>query len=361
LIPAEVGKLPNLQRIDLCHCDGSLALKLPMNVPMPELNTLGIEGGIHWNEESIGSMISWAAKVAPNLDAFAMCGHDRETAMLFIEALASCPETQTNLAYLHVINCDIEDEDADRILGAFPSLKIVCLCRNKIDRFPIVEGPTKTVTTVTSTSTTAAAGANQQQQATAAAPLPALRTLNLSDNPVFLNLADSKSADHAAAIHLLERLKKLRWLGHSKDTCKPTAEIEYLMKINEYGRSLVEREGESSQMPIHLGLWPEILERAYRRSDAIPPGPSVKDPTPVFYLLKEGPLFSYDREMVAHPPRKSRWMKNLCKKFLKALQESDGDTAFALGVATIFACAAVASSYNSTEPIHTFTLPMDNE
>jgi hypothetical protein len=88
---------------------------------------------------------------------------------------------------------------------------------------------------------------------------------------MFFNLEDSVSSDHVAAISLLKSFNRLSFLGHSKDTSKPTSEIEYWTKINRGWRFLVDGTGNAANgKMLPLNLWSKVLERAYRTSNGGP-------------------------------------------------------------------------------------------
>ena len=134
---------------------------------------------------------------------------------------------------------------------------------------------------------------------------------------MFFNLEDSVSSDHVAAISLLKSFNRLSFLGHSKDTSKPTSEIEYWTKINRGWRFLVDGTGNAANgKMLPLNLWSEVLERAYRTSNGGPyastlPGERdpTRDATTVYYLIREGPLFSDQRfisQAVVPKPRKRK-------------------------------------------------------
>ncbi|OEU10389.1 hypothetical protein FRACYDRAFT_220258, partial [Fragilariopsis cylindrus CCMP1102] len=141
-----------------------------------------------------------------------------------------------------------------------------------------------------------------------------LQGISLAGNPCFSNLNKTSSSDHIAAISLLKHFKQLIWLGHSKKTIRPTTEIEYWTKINYGGRYLFD--GHMEAVPENV--WPNILERAYRTSNG---GPNIKkiigeedthDATAMFYLIREGPLFSGTHKL--SPPRHcSKILKNTSK------------------------------------------------
>ncbi|OEU12751.1 hypothetical protein FRACYDRAFT_270466 [Fragilariopsis cylindrus CCMP1102] len=150
-----------------------------------------------------------------------------------------------------------------------------------------------------------------------------LKSFSLYENPCFSNLNKTSSSDHISAISLLKHFKQLRWLGHSKKTIRPTTEIEYWTKINCGGRHLVD--GYKKVLPENL--WPNILERAYRTSNG---GPNAKkiigeedthDATAMFYLIREGPLFS-GKHKLSTPRHCSEILKNTSKKRKRENQQN---------------------------------------
>ena len=206
------------KRLDLYQSDEALTLP---PVPMPALNTLGIGGGNgEWDKDRIDDLLVWAQAFAPNLDSFAICNHDRATAQLFVEALSECAH-HNKLENLLLIDCDLVEDDAERLLfglqDEFPNLKTLSLCRNKIESIDSIGH-------AAGIAAKARKEGNNQVSTT-------LKRLNLSENPFFANLKDSKSSDHAAAMSLLDSFERLCWLGHSKETDTPTAELEYKTKL----------------------------------------------------------------------------------------------------------------------------------
>jgi hypothetical protein len=138
-----------------------------------------------------------------------------------------------------------------------------------------------------------------------------LRTLCLAGNPCFSNLktTSSSSLDHSVVISLLKYFKRLQWLGHTQESSiRPTSEIDYWTKINRGGRFLVDGGGGGSNNAdsdgggkmLPLNLWPKVLERSYRTSFGVPYHTTTGgtyDATAMFYLIRDGPLFSEERSL----------------------------------------------------------------
>lgn len=179
--------------------------------------------------------------------------HSRETAKLFINALVE-PEfsSRIHLQYLHLRNSGLLEEDLKQIIS------------DLLPVHPMIEGLSIPDNDIGSLQTI-------KDMALVRPPNNTLRFLMLTGNPCFFNLEDSVSSDHVAAISLLKSFNRLSFLGHSKDTSKPTSEIEYWTKINRGWRFLVDGTGNAANgKMLPLNLWSKVLERAYRTSNGGP-------------------------------------------------------------------------------------------
>jgi hypothetical protein len=278
-IPPEIAKLESLKILQLAYCDDQIDLP---QVEMPALTDLIIVCGI-WDKERITALLSWLSVYAPKLTKITIYQLSRDVAKLFINALL-VPDIsgRVNLVELGIQKCGLFEVDAETmifdLLPLYPNIYKLYLSENEIESLKSIgETATKMKSTIITKQ---------------------LKGVSLVRNPCFSNL---NSSDHFAAISLLKHFKRLEWLGHSKKTIRPTTEIEYWTKINHGGRHLVD--GYKKLIPENL--WPNILERAYRTSNG---GPYAKkrigeedthDATAMFYLIREGPLFSGTHKLSA--------------------------------------------------------------
>ena len=295
-LPPEIAKLESLKILHLAICDDQIDLP---QVEMPALEVFCISSGI-WDKKQITALLSWLSVYAPKLTTFSIYDLSRDVSKLFISALLE-PDVsgRVDLVRLDIKNCGLFEVDTETIifdlLPLYPTITSLYLSENEIESLKSIgETAMKMKNAITS------------QQ---------LKCISLVGNPCFSNLNKTSSSDHIAAISLLKQFKQLIWLGHSKKTVRPTTEIEYWTKINRGGRHLVD--GYKKVLPENL--WPNILERAYRTSNG---GPYAKkrigeedthDATAMFYLIREGPLFSGTHKLSA-PRHCSEILKNISKK-----------------------------------------------
>jgi hypothetical protein len=294
-IPSEIADLVSLKRLDLCYCDDQIIIDLPQ-VEMPALNTLCIDHAT-WDATQVTSILSWLSVYAPKLTTFRLSMVSRDTAKLFITALLEpdISNRMNNLRKLRIQDCGLFEVDIKTIifdlLPLYPNIVSLNFYKNKIESLQNIgiEMATKMKNSNSNSNSSSE-----------------LRTICLAGNPCFTYLKTTLSSDHSVVISLLKYFKRLRWLGHTKEeSIRPTSEIEYWTKINRGGRFLVDGGGGGSNdadsdgggKMLPLNLWPKVLERSYRTSIGAAPYTITHDATAMFYLIREGPLFSEERSL----------------------------------------------------------------
>jgi hypothetical protein len=295
-IPPEIAKLESLKQLDLAYCDDQIDLP---QVEMPALNTFCINYGV-WDKARITALLSWLSVYVPKLTTLVILHLSRDVAKLFINALVEMDSlNRINLKVLQFSNCGLVEEDTSTItfdlLPLYPTIDHLFLDRNKIESLKTIgEAATKIEDSISSISN--------------------LKNICLAGNPCFTNLKTPTSPDHIAVISLLKHFKQLSWLGHSKETIRPTTEIEYWTKINRGGRFLVDGRYNVDGKMLPENLWPKVLELAYRKSNGGPHAVNFSgveddpthDATAMFYLIRNGPLFSEERKVPAVASKKRK-------------------------------------------------------
>jgi hypothetical protein len=304
-IPPEIVDVVSLKRLDLCYCDDQIIVDLPQ-VEMPALDTLCIDH-VTWDASQITSIISWLSIYAPKLTNLRLSKLSRDTINFFITALLEpdISNRMKNLRKLRIQDCGIIEVDMEVIvfdlLPLYPDIISLNFHKNKIEslRRIGVKMATKLKMRNSNSDSNSSSG---------------LRSFCLAGNPCFPNLKTTSSLDHSVVIYLLKHFKRLQWLGHTQgSSIRPTSEIEYWTKINRGGRFLVDGGGgcnnadsDGGKKNLPLNLWPKVLERSYRTSlilgakpytTTTTTGGTAYDATAMFYLIREGPLFSEVRSL----------------------------------------------------------------
>jgi hypothetical protein len=295
-IPPDIAKLESLKQLELFYCDDQIDLP---QVEMPALNTFCINYGV-WDKARITALLSWLSVYAPKLTTLIIANLSRDVAKLFINALVEMDSSnRINLKVLEFPHCGLYEDDAMTVilylLPLYPTIIKLFLDRNEIESLKTIgETATKIENSIYSISN--------------------LTSICLNCNPCFTNLKTPTSPDHSAVISLLKHFKQLSWLGHSKETIRPTTEIEYWTKINRGGRFLVDGRYNVDGKMLPENLWPKVLELAYRKSNGGPHAVNFSgveddpthDATAMFYLIRNGPLFSEERKVPAVASKKRK-------------------------------------------------------
>jgi hypothetical protein len=126
-------------------------------------------------------------------------------------------------------------------------------------------------------------------------PSKVLQVLNLYDTPVMEKMKEDPK-EREAVLSLLKTRSSICNLGGRKKDDYP-ADVECALRFNHAGRNVT-----FDDKSIPLSLWPIILERAYEKSnnriyDKRYYEEKKKNPTGLYYLLREGPLLSGSGEL----------------------------------------------------------------
>jgi len=119
-------------------------------------------------------------------------------------------------------------------------------------------------------------------------PSKVLQVLNLYDTPVMEKMKED-SKEREAVLSLLKTRSSICNLGGRKKDDYP-ADVECALKCNHAGRNVT-----FDDKSIPLSLWPTILEMAHEKSndriyDKQYYEEKEKNPTGLYYLLREGPV-----------------------------------------------------------------------
>lgn len=275
-VPKELQNCQSLRSLGLHYCGRvGLPFSLPEGITMRKLTKISIFDGI-FDQASVEAMLSWLAASAPNLKHFLILKQSREIAQMFIDGL-SRPEFVNrfkNLRSIAFARCDLVEEDVNRILfdivtPLYPELDMLCLRANNIRSLVLL-------------------GESAASLTKKSGPVCSkLESINLYGNPVYSNLSSPETNDHAAVVCLLKTFQRLKKIGGGTPgggNAAPTSKIAYWTSVNEGGRFLVDGGSNPEERDIAVNLWPNVLERAYKKT---------KDPTPLFYLLARcGELYS---------------------------------------------------------------------
>ena len=130
-----------------------------------------------------------------------------------------------------------------------------------------------------------------------------LSVLCLEDNPCSINIKKDRKKK-AAILTILKTFKNLFYIdSYTMREDAPEyfdSDVVKLLHANHAGRSIIEGAGGGSRSPlIPLSIWPTIIVRAYERSEDIYDPPELenhfnekKNPSGLFYLLREGPALA---------------------------------------------------------------------
>ena len=175
---------------------------------------------------------------------------------------------QNTLKDFTMFDCGTKSSHLDALLlgicPKFPNLSELCLFYNKIESFRAIVDTIKNDSTCTISKS--------------------IRHFPLKGNPVMKKIKEGDSNEKKALLSLLDSFNTIYKLGY-KDEVDYDSDVEYALRINHAGRSIVK--GGDHSLP--LSVWHIILERSYQKYGGIYDDSSChrnkKDPTGLFYLL----------------------------------------------------------------------------
>jgi hypothetical protein len=286
-VPVELSNLPNLKVLML---DDECFANFPAEMELRHLKELHV-GVVNYEYESASPpFFAWlkGQLSLPSLEKLEFDNLNDKFRVHIVDFLLTNDFCfQDTLKHIGITACNLNDTEFQtiyfEIMPKFQKVSSLNLSSTKIQTIkPIVD---------------------RMKNDTLFLPSKALRILDVGDTPLCYKFNSSWDKDlrihkkmsddpkeNAAMVELLETCNNIVGIGgHRNDY---GADIEYALKINQAGRSIVGKGcGSDSRKTVPLSLWPTILERAYEKSDCMDYyHAKKKNATGFYYLLREGPV-----------------------------------------------------------------------
>ncbi|OEU21535.1 hypothetical protein FRACYDRAFT_235160 [Fragilariopsis cylindrus CCMP1102] len=286
IIPMELSNLPQLQTLTLRTFSDLFDINFLVQMDLSKLKKLSICGFRSESTQTLMQLIAWMTKQLPILEELEFDFSERNVTDSFLNALSTVEDIcfKGSLKYLKLPYCNIDQNIFEtlwnKIVPKLTELFSLDLEMNDIESIqPTVERIISDNITVTP---------NQLQE------------LNLHHNPIMKNLKEDPN-EKVAMLSFLESYNSIYSIWSCESACGKyvdidywyDSDIEYALRINHAGRSIVEcsnrKEDHHSSLP--LSLWPIVLERAYKKSGHIyPRGSTIRrtnDATGLHYLVRQ--------------------------------------------------------------------------
>jgi hypothetical protein len=282
-IPMELSNLPQLKALTLIHCSDLFDNSLPVQMVLSKLKEFSI---CNYRSESTPmststststQLIAWMSKQLPILEELGFFFLQKNRTDSVLNALSTVKYLcfQYTLKSLTMERCSIDQKSFETlwfdVRPKFPKMSALNLHNNRIESIqPTVERIKNDDITIISKS---------------------LQVLDLSSNPITKLLKDDP-IENAAMLSFLESYNAIYSFGignydanRQAYVCDYGSNIEYALRTNHAGRSIVEGDDRKDDRPlVPLSLWPTILERAYKKSDCTN---YAKNATGLNYLVRE--------------------------------------------------------------------------
>ena len=268
-IPPEILNCTLLSFLNLSsqgNDNDDFRIELPERILLPNLTSFCIGGGGNWNTDEI---ISWLALCNPNLRR-GLYFYDltKDTANQFMRLLqdneAFIEKFKDKLSMISFCRCNLNEDDARVIIfnikPLYPRLAGINLKNNNIEGLERI---------------------GKEVRETPPTNNNWLSKIYLEDNPCVSNLNDPESPDSTAMIFLLKYQQSLCNIDSANVTIAYSPFIDYWLIMNRSGlRYLVDDGHGGTRLS---GILPVIMNHASDQRE--------QDPTTIFTLLREGPIF----------------------------------------------------------------------
>ena len=270
-LPVELSNLLHLQSLSLRDCS-DLIRNFPVQMKLRHLKKLYVS--YRYLLRTPASFFEWTVGKLPNLEELKFNGI--MNGIEFLDCLHTVDAVcfQDSIRCLGMIFCNVDQKSFQdlwfTIRLKFPKINSLNLAYNNIQTVQPIADRIKNDSVIL--------------------PPKSLRLLGLSGNPVMNKMQDDPK-EKAAMFSLLETSNSIeRLAGGTKYTYG--SDIEYALRINHAGRSIVEKgNGSGIRKTVPLSLWPTILERAYKKSGHVYSSSSyernVKSILGLHYLIHE--------------------------------------------------------------------------
>lgn len=265
-IPAwELSKLPQLETLHISAC----SLELDNNFPiLQHLKKLQVDS-FHF-ESTSDPFFQWMTSQLPSVEEIKFYGdydYDRESTDAILDFLSSIEDTsfKDNLKVLSMERCGLNDNDFKTIMSKI---------RPKFNNLVEIDLRWNNIQTVQHT-------VNEIKN------IKSLRVLNLNWNPI-LRKMEKDPEERKVMLSFLKINNTLHNIGGPYYGPYYDPEIEYALRINTAGRSIIEGSASGSGgRSLPLSMWPTVLERAYY-ANYFKSRSKSRSADGVYYLLRNG-------------------------------------------------------------------------